>query len=265
MQKRTIFLTSIIILLTGFLIYGVTVVNATDTQYGNLQDEFHASKIAFEQKEQGYKHEIESLKKLLKTVDKTTLKEREKQIAAVSLANKELEKERQNLLALEEEVNSLKKQIKDFESKVTKADMPDLNDTSKITNIDIDVINEKFKNGALKGQGELLVKVAKEHNISPHFFVALIALESSYGKSKLAKTKNNFGGIKSSKNSYRSFNSAEEGLRYIADLIQRKYHGQGRISIASIQKRYAPTWDGNAGWTRKIQTIMKQIHSDGLS
>lgn len=245
--------------------YGISAVKATDTQYGSLQDEFQASKIAFEQKEQSYKQEVESLKQLLKTVDKTTLKEREKQIEAISRANKKLEEERQRLLNLEKEVNSLKNQIRTFESKVTKDDMPDLNDTSKITKIDIEVINKKFKNGVLKGKGELMVKVAKEHNISPHFFVALIALESSYGKSNLAMTKNNFGGIKASRNSYRCFGSTEEGLQYIAELIQRKYHGEGRVSIVSIQKRYAPTWDGNSGWTRKIQSIMKKIHSDSLS
>lgn len=261
MQKRTILLSSTIILLSCAIFFQA---DASQKKYGSLQEDFNASKVAFEAKAQGYKQEIESLKKILKS-EKSTLFERNQQIEAVSLANKKLEQEQKNLLILQEEVESLKKEIKDFETKVTKADMPDLNNTSTITKIDIDVINEKFKNGALKDQGELLVNIAKEYNISPHFFIALIALESSYGKSKLAKAKNNFGGIKNSKNTYRAFSSKEEGLKYIAELIHRKYHGQGRVLITSIQKKYAPAWDGNLGWTKKVQSIMKTLHYDAIS
>lgn len=111
----------------------------------------------------------------------------------------------------------------------------------------------------MKDQGELLVKIALDHDISPHFFVALIALESGYGTSRLARVKNNFGGIKNSKNTYRGFTTQEEGLNYIADLIKRKYHSNGLISVSSIQKRYAPEWDGNKGWTKKINKLMASL------
>lgn len=112
-----------------------------------------------------------------------------------------------------------------------------------------------------------MVQIAEANSISPHFFCALIALESGYGKSKLARSKNNLGGIKGSKNAYRSFESVDECLVYMGKLLREKYHEKGLIDINKIQKRYAPSWDasGNRYWVKNIQSLMKKIHLDALS
>ena len=171
MQKRTIFLTSTIILLSGIITYQSIAASEANKNYNSLQDKFHASQIAFQTKEEGYKHEIISLKKLLLT-NRSSLKEREKQIEKISLANKELEQERNNLAYIEYELNHIQDEIKNCKSKITKADMPDLNDTSKITNIDIDVINEKFKNRKIgisqKEQHDLFVSNLVLQKIAKH-------------------------------------------------------------------------------------------------
>ena len=199
--------------------------------------------------------------------NKSTLAQRDKQINKISKAKKELEIKQKDLLALESEVSVLKSEIKRYESKITKDDAPDLKDTSVISKIDVNVVNEKFKGGVLEGKGELMVQIAEANSISPHFFCALIALESGYGKSKLARSKNNLGGIKGSKNAYRSFESVDECLIYMGKLLREKYHEKGLIDINKIQKRYAPSWDaaGNRYWVKNIQSLMKKIHLDALS
>lgn len=75
------------------------------------------------------------------------------------------------------------------------------------------------------------------------------------------------GGIKGSKNAYRSFESVDECLIYMGKLLREKYHEKGLIDINKIQKRYAPSWDavGNRYWVKNIQSLMKKIHLDALS
>ena len=129
-----------------------------------------------------------------------------------------------------------------------------MTDTQAITKIDPAVVNEKFKDGALAGEAETMISVATNRGINPHFFCALIALESNYGRSSLSKKNNNFGGIKGGKK-YRAFSTKEECLTYMADLLADKYHAKGLVSISKIHSRYAPVWDGNKGWDKKIQRI----------
>lgn len=198
---------------------------------------------------------------------KFTLSQKENCLKQLPKIIEKLEVEHNKCLVLENEVSKLKEQIKKYENQITSKDHPDLKDTSKISRIDIDVVNQKFKGGVLHGQGELIVNIAKEYSISPHFFCALIALESNYGKSKLAHKKNNLGGIKKSRNSYKTFDSTKDCLVYMAVLIKENYHAKGRITIDSIGKKYAPSWDAstNTRWAKNIRSIMKEIHFDALS
>ena len=263
MTTQSLKKTAVVFILSFSIVSGFAYHNQTT---GSLQAQVLETKLELKMKEEQYKKEINNLKKLLLS-NKSTLAQRDKQIDKISKAKKELEIKQKDLLALESEVSALKSEIKKYESKITKDDAPDLKDTSVISKIDVNVVNEKFKGGVLEGKGKLMVQIAEANSISPHFFCALIALESGYGKSKLAKSKNNLGGIKGSKNAYRSFESVDECLVYMGKLLREKYHEKGLIDINKIQKRYAPSWDaaGNRYWVKNIQSLMKKIHLDALS
>lgn len=69
--------------------------------------------------------------------------------------------------------------------------------------------------------------------------VSISAHETGYWKSKLFKNKNNFGGI-TSKGGFKKYDTFEEGLEGLVNLLQKYYFGQGRNTIEKIGAKYCP-------------------------
>lgn len=172
MTTQSLKKTAVVFILSFSIVSGFAYHNQTT---GSLQAQVLETKLELKMKEEQYKKEINNLKKLLLS-NKSTLAQRDKQIDKISKAKKELEIKQKDLLALESEVSALKSEIKKYESKITKDDAPDLKDTSVISKIDVNVVNEKFKGGVLEGKGKLMVQIAEANSISPHFFVPLLLL-----------------------------------------------------------------------------------------
>lgn len=74
--------------------------------------------------------------------------------------------------------------------------------------------------------------------------VSISAHETGYWKSALYKNKNNFGGITCS-NGFASYESFEEGLNALVNLLQKYYFGQGLDTIEKIGAKYCPVGASN--------------------
>lgn len=264
MIKKPILTTIVLAFLTFSVYQSFASIESDNTELRLVNNNLLASERSLREKENSYKLEIEKLKYLIDNKD-ASIKDKDTQIDKIVLIKLELEAEKLRNETLKEENESLREQIKDISSLVTSEDKPDSANVTKITNIDIEAVNKKFKGGALANKGALMVEIAERHNISPYFFVALISLESGYGKSKLAKSQFNFGGIKGSKNKYRSFASPEEGLEYIASLLERRYISKGLVSVNKIGAVYAPSYDNNHNWPGKIKTLMLAYYNASKS
>ena len=97
--------------------------------------------------------------------------------------------------------------------------------------------------GKLKGKGKEFIKAQKKYGINAIFLIAIADVESICGKSKLAKSNNNFGGMRG-KNGWLKFNSIDEGIDELASNLKRCYTDDGLVTIDKIAKRYAEsqTW-----------------------
>lgn len=142
--------------------------------------------------------------------------------------------------------------------------MPDHNDTTVIVDINIDKTNAILSGGKLDNQGELVVKIANEYQISPHFMIGIIGQESGYGKSKQAMQKNNFGGIRDRRGKYVSFETPEEGLIGLAKNIKKHYHDKGIISVHTISGKWVhgSTKKADHKWSASVKSIGNKLVVD---
>ena len=116
------------------------------------------------------------------------------------------------------------------------------------------------------GNAEAFIKASKESGLDPKYLVAHAALESAWGKSNIAKIKNNFFGIGSynaspTKSSY-SFNSTVDGIVSGAKWISDNYTNKGQNTLEKMiygKKAYCVTDGGipDSKWITKISSIMK--------
>lgn len=118
--------------------------------------------------------------------------------------------------------------------------------------IDAKSFNAKCAGGKLAGCGDYINKVCRANNVDAKLVAAIMAHESGWGKSALARRKNNFGGLKGP-NGWMSFKTKEAGIDYMVQLMSRKYRGK---SLVAMQRTYG---GGTAGWASKVAVIKKGI------
>lgn len=114
-------------------------------------------------------------------------------------------------------------------------------------------IDERLK-GGLKGYGETFLQAERmtddgEKCVNALFLASVAALESGWGKSKIAQNKNNLFGWKG-KDGWREFSSKENCILFVADRLKRNYIDCGLDTIAEIGPKYC---DDN--WIEHIQGI----------
>ena len=112
------------------------------------------------------------------------------------------------------------------------------NNVTVNSGISADSLDAKL-GGKLSGTGDLFVKAGSKYGIDPAFLAAVAMHETGNGTSKAIKEKNNVGGMMG-KNGLRSFDSVPDGIDAMASNLKRLYIDQGLVSIADIQKKYAP-------------------------
>lgn len=126
-------------------------------------------------------------------------------------------------------------------------------DVYQISNLNDKEINKRLKGTFLEGTGKMMYKIETEKGINFRAVYAIASLES--GKGKQTSGKNNYCGIKNKDYSgYRDFDSRDECLIFLADLLNSKFY-RGR-TLESIGTDYCPT---DNEWAIKVKKIMKEV------
>lgn len=114
----------------------------------------------------------------------------------------------------------------------------------------------KNLSGVLAGKGEKLLDLQDKYGVSASGLAAMAMWESGRGTSKLARTKNNVGGVRSGR-SYKSYDSVDDCLESMASNLSRNYIAQGRTTVDSIGRKYAQ----DKNWANGVGSIKRSIES----
>ncbi|WP_350343914.1 glucosaminidase domain-containing protein [Proteinivorax tanatarense] len=145
----------------------------------------------------------------------------------------------------------------------------DLTKRSAITAFEID--NYILKGSALEGLGEAFIQAEIDHGVNAFFLLALAVHESGWGRSDIARDKNNLFGFGAyDKNPYkyaRSFSTKEEGIDVVASHISNQYLTEGGrfysggFTLKHVNRRYA----SDLNWHVKIARSMERFNQDIIS
>lgn len=87
-----------------------------------------------------------------------------------------------------------------------------------------------------EGNEAALVELEEQYGINAMFAMSVSTLESGFGKSDRAQSRNNYYGLEVSK----SWDSLYDNTQYWGNLISKYYVDQGRSSVSSISTKYCP-------------------------
>ncbi|WP_304427982.1 hypothetical protein [uncultured Clostridium sp.] len=108
----------------------------------------------------------------------------------------------------------------------------------------------------MAGLGSTIVRVGTAYNVDPYVLTAIATEESGRGK-YLANTYNPYGIKNSTYTGYRAFNSFEEAICFLANLLSGKpYLGSGLTTLDQIGRVYCPS---PAGWGSRITSHVHAI------
>jgi beta-N-acetylglucosaminidase len=115
----------------------------------------------------------------------------------------------------------------------------------------------------LLGIASTLIEVQEEYAVNAILLLAIIRHESGNGRSNLAVSQNNLGGIIAPAQSvavFRSFDSKEECVRFMARLLAQQYLTEGGrffngYTLDHIARRYA----SSRTWSTLIRNLMFEI------
>ena len=139
----------------------------------------------------------------------------------------------------------------------------DLRKRSAITNYEIE--EYVLKGTPLEGLGRYFIEAEIEYGVNAVFLLSLAILESGWGRSAIARDKNNlfgFGSYDASPyRSSRTFSSKRACILYVARFIKENYltesgkyfHG---YTLADVNKRYS----SDPNWWRKVGSLMQSIN-----
>ena len=130
-----------------------------------------------------------------------------------------------------------------------------------------DFINRRApENSPFRNNGEIFLEAAKQSGLDPKYIVAIAGLESSWGRSTIAREKKNYFGITAYNNdpynSAKSFSSMEDGIVNGAIWIKNNFVDKGKTNLVSMiwgGSAYCQTNEGqpSQSWIDNITTIIK--------
>lgn len=110
---------------------------------------------------------------------------------------------------------------------------------------------------------QLAQESERKYGVPASVTLAQYALESGYGKSTLAKTKNNYFGMRNGSSGWQTFDSMAESFDAHGALLAKPLYADKTAGASSaeeyiyaIAETYAPSSDGNAGYAEKIMQII---------
>ena len=117
----------------------------------------------------------------------------------------------------------------------------------------------------LAGKGAIFKEAEKRYQINALYLIAHSALESSWGRSQIAKDKNNFFGIAAYDttpyDSAKSFDDVDKGILGAAKWIRENYIDNGRTYLGNKSSGMNVLYASDPYWGEKIASIMMRINS----
>ncbi|MDI1473570.1 glucosaminidase domain-containing protein [Streptococcus taonis] len=122
-----------------------------------------------------------------------------------------------------------------------------------------------IKGSRLAGKGAIFKEAEKRYQINALYLIAHSALESSWGRSQIAKDKNNFFGIAAYDttpyDSAKSFDDVDKGILGAAKWIRENYIDNGRTYLGNKGSGMNVLYASDPYWGEKIASIMMRINS----
>lgn len=127
-----------------------------------------------------------------------------------------------------------------------------------------EMIEAKLKGTPMAGLSESFIRAEKDHGVNALFLTSLAIHESGYGRSAIARDKNNLFGFqafdRSPYQSARTFSSFEESIDHVAGYLSRAYLNENGsyfsgYSVESINTFYAT----DPKWSDGITKLMKSF------
>lgn len=110
---------------------------------------------------------------------------------------------------------------------------------------------------------QLAQQTEEKYGVPASVTLAQYALESGYGKSQLAKTKNNYFGMRNGSKGWQSFDSMEDSFEAHGELLAKPLYSDKVKNASSVEEyvngiaeTYAPSSDGNNNYAGKLLQII---------
>lgn len=116
----------------------------------------------------------------------------------------------------------------------------------------------------LVGLGDVFVREGLANGIDPRALVAIARAESALGSDPGARARNNAFGW----GPHMTFASFAENIATVARGLRRGYLDEGLVTLAEIQRRYAPVGAGNdptglnSNWLRNTTALYAELGGD---
>ena len=143
-------------------------------------------------------------------------------------------------------------------------------DLRKPTNYTAEELNKVYslmniQGSRLAGKGEVFKEAEKRYQVNALYLMAHSALESAWGRSQIAKDKNNFFGIAAYDttpyDSAKSFDNVDKGIFGAAKWIRENYIDEGRTHLGNKSSGMNVLYASDPYWGEKIASIMMTINS----
>ena len=122
-----------------------------------------------------------------------------------------------------------------------------------------------IKGSRLAGKGAIFKEAEERYQINALYIIAHSAIESSWGRSQIAKDKNNFFGIAAYDttpyDSAKSFDDVDKGILGAAKWIRENYIDNGRTYLGNKASGMNVLYASDPYWGEKIASIMMRINS----
>ena len=143
-------------------------------------------------------------------------------------------------------------------------------DLTEATNYSAEDLDKVFSllninNSLLENKGATFKEAEEHYNINALYLLAHSALESDWGRSKIAKDKNNFFGITAYDTtpylSAKTFDDVDKGILGASKWIKENYIDRGRTFLGNKASGMNVEYASDPYWGEKIASIMMNINS----
>ena len=122
-----------------------------------------------------------------------------------------------------------------------------------------------IRDSRLAGKGAIFKEAEERYGVNALYLMAHSALESAWGRSQIAKDKNNFFGIaaydSSPYTSAKKFDDVDKGILGAAKWIRENYIDRGRDHLGNKATGMNVLYASDPYWGEKIASIMMTINS----